>query len=238
MVVEAIIQARMGSSRLRGKSLMPLAGIPLLKRVIDTVKRNDFITGVTVATSTLTEDDPIEAYCAYLGAKCVRGDSKDVLSRFIKAAEDLQNGDQVIRVTADNPFNRHDVSAFLFKQHISGSNDYTYVDGLSHIAYENINVGALRKVWAQPDLNDYHKEHVTPYFRDNRDRFKLLSYDNTIDGLNPTVDKLLTVDSPDDHKRIEQMIIDIKYDTSPELNFNKIYKWLEINYTDKKIETL
>ncbi|HEK19147.1 MULTISPECIES: cytidylyltransferase domain-containing protein [unclassified Mucilaginibacter] len=229
MAAIAVIQARMGSTRLRGKSLMPLAGVPLLKRVISSVQRNAFINNVIVATSTLPEDDPIEAYCRYLDIDCVRGDSKDVLSRFVKAADGLSDTDNIIRVTADNPFNRCDVSAALYETHVTGGYDYTYVDGLSHIAYEVINVAALRKIWDSATLNEYHREHVTPYFRDNPEQFKLHCVGSDYKGLRPQTDKLLTVDSAEDHQRIEKMIIDINYDKQPDMDFNEIYQWLKLN---------
>ena len=60
----AIIQARMGSSRLPGKSLMDLAGRPLLERVIQQVKGSKFLDDVIVATSTESEDDAIEKFCS------------------------------------------------------------------------------------------------------------------------------------------------------------------------------
>lgn len=208
---------------------MPLAGIPLLKRVINSVQRSAFIKSIIVATSILPEDDPIEAYCRYLAISCVRGDSKDVLSRFIMAAETLNGSDTIARVTADNPFNRGDISAALYEEHVKGGYDYSYVDGLSHIAYELINVAALLKLKQNKTLTDYHREHVTPYFRDNPQHFKLHNVAPDYNGLQPQTDKLLTVDSADDHDRIEKMIIDTNYDTRPDMDFNEIYQWLKLN---------
>src|SRR3954469_23357673 len=98
----AVVQARMGSSRLPGKVLMPLAGRPVLDHVVTRVSAAERIDGVVVATSDLPGDDLIEDYCKARGWTCVRGSESDVLSRFALAVRDSDAG-IVARVTSDCP---------------------------------------------------------------------------------------------------------------------------------------
>ncbi len=99
----AIIQARMLSQRLRGKSLMAVCGTPLLGWAIHRIKQMDFIDEIIVATSDQTADDPIAFYSDGNNVKVARGDRQGVLSRFIEASKDLSDEDVLLRFTACNP---------------------------------------------------------------------------------------------------------------------------------------
>jgi len=100
--VVAIIQARMSSSRLPGKALLPVGGVPMLKRVIDRVSRAGLIDKVLVATTTDERDDAIQKACVEWGVAFYRGSLYDVLDRYYQAA--LQSGAKtVVRITADCP---------------------------------------------------------------------------------------------------------------------------------------
>src|SRR5687768_2188931 len=98
MTTVAIIQARMGSSRLPGKVLRDLVGAPMLERVVNRVRRATSLDDVVVATSTLSSDDPIEALCAEHSWNCFRGSENDVLTRFIGAASKVNAG-AIVRIT-------------------------------------------------------------------------------------------------------------------------------------------
>ena len=145
MRVRAIIQARMLSKRLRGKSLMSVNEIPLLYRVIDSIKELDFIDEIMVATTDLIADDPIEAAVKKLNVNIFRGDSLDVLNRYVDASNDLNEHDVLVRFTADNPLYDKEISKKVFNSHIHNKVDYTHIHGLSHIVPEIFNVGALRE---------------------------------------------------------------------------------------------
>lgn len=75
-----IIQARMTSTRLPGKVLLPLAGEPMLVRLLERLRRVHRAQGIVIATTTNGTDDPIAALCAQLGVPCHRGSEHDVLS--------------------------------------------------------------------------------------------------------------------------------------------------------------
>lgn len=100
--VVAIIQARMGSTRLPGKVLAPLAGRPVLGWVTRALQSCGQIDEVVVATTTEGSDDPIERYAAEGPVRCVRGPEDDVLARYLLAL-DAAPADAVVRITADCP---------------------------------------------------------------------------------------------------------------------------------------
>jgi spore coat polysaccharide biosynthesis protein SpsF len=98
----AIIQARMGSSRLPGKVLLDLAGQPMLRRVVERTRRAKTIDQVVVATTTEPSDDPVVELCTALGYACYRGSLYDVLDRYYQAARQFE-ASNVVRITADCP---------------------------------------------------------------------------------------------------------------------------------------
>ncbi len=231
MKVRAIIQARMLSSRLRGKSLMAVNEIPLLYRVIAAVKQNAFIDEIIVATTDMIADDPIEAAVNKLeGVDFYRGDSLNVLSRFIGASKDLDEHDVIVRFTADNPLNYKEISQKAFQKHVANNSDYTHIHGLSHIVPEFIKVGALRQVHKMTKEN-FDREHVTPFFRKNTNIFNVLELPNNFEGLRPDLDKYLTIDTLEQLGAFEKMYDALIVDDH-KINFNEIFAYL-----DKQVHT-
>ena len=98
----AIIQARMGSSRLPGKVLLDLAGQPMLRRVVERTRRAKTIDRVVVATTTEPSDDPLVELCTELDYACYRGSLYDVLDRYYQAARQF-DASNIVRITADCP---------------------------------------------------------------------------------------------------------------------------------------
>jgi spore coat polysaccharide biosynthesis protein SpsF len=99
----AIVQARMGSTRLLGKVMMNIAGRPLLAYLIDRISTARTLDAIVVATTTNQRDNVIIEECARRGIPAFRGSESDVLSRFVSAARACKAG-IIVRVTADNPF--------------------------------------------------------------------------------------------------------------------------------------
>ncbi len=100
--VIAIVQARMGSTRLPGKIFKPLAGKPALWHVINRLGRARALKDVVVATTTNPDDDVVADFCGENGIGCFRGSENDVLDRYYQAAK-LFGADPVVRITADCP---------------------------------------------------------------------------------------------------------------------------------------
>lgn len=102
MKVLAIIQARMGSTRLPGKVLRLIQGKSMLEHQIDFLKKSESINQLIVATTKLAQDDKIEELVNELGIDCYRGSTDDVLERYYKCAKKF-NGEIIVRITSDNP---------------------------------------------------------------------------------------------------------------------------------------
>jgi len=178
--ITAIIQARMGSSRLPGKVLQEIVGQSMLVRVTERVKRAKTISQVIVATSTDNSDDEIEKHCLEMGYTCYRGSHYDVLDRYYQAAC-LYDTDILVRITGDCPVIDPGiidltVNAFLGKVKIKNHQgqkihwDFvtnrlpppwhrTYPIGLDT---EVCSFKALELAWKNANL-PYHREHVMPY---------------------------------------------------------------------------
>lgn len=167
--VVAIIQARMGSSRLPGKVLLDLAGKPMLARVVARTSRATAVDQVLVATTSDASDDPVAACCDAMGVPCARGSTHDVLDRYYQAAKDAE-ADVIVRITADCPVIDPDLVDGCVKTLQEGSYDFTcnrlplpftrtYPIGLDT---EVCTFAALQKAWDEADEN-FHREHVMPY---------------------------------------------------------------------------
>jgi sialic acid synthase SpsE/spore coat polysaccharide biosynthesis protein SpsF (cytidylyltransferase family) len=226
----AIIQARMGSSRLRGKSLMPVAGLPLLHRVIETVRGLSVVDEVMVATTDLPEDEPVVSVAKAVGVQVYRGSALDVLDRFAGAAADMDENDNIIRFTADNPMNHYEGTIEAYNQHKEGSYDYTHVDGLSHIVAEFIRVRALREAANSLNADPFDREHVTPYFRKHRDSFRVYTLPADFAGLRHDLDKYLTIDNSEDMYRVESMMKELNIEAGASISLQAVYKWLDEVY--------
>jgi len=175
--VVAIVQARMGSSRLPGKVLMDVEGATMLARVLRRLSRAARLDRVVLATSDLPADDAVAAEAARLGFAVFRGSEEDVLSRYLGAAREHDAG-VVVRVTADCPLIDPAVVDRTVERFLAESPDYasnslqrTYPRGLD---VEVVDRRALETAGAEARL-DYERVHVTPFLYRHPERFRLLS---------------------------------------------------------------
>ena len=113
-MITAIVQARMGSSRLPGKTLLPFGSGTLLDYVVSRISQSRFIQQIIVATTNEPEDDEIEKHCAHKNILCYRGSTSDVLERFVETAHNF-NATHIVRVTADDPFKTAEIIDLAFK---------------------------------------------------------------------------------------------------------------------------
>lgn len=171
----AVVQARMGSTRLPGKVLTDIAGRPALWHVIRRLEQCPGVDRVMAAIPEGPEDDALADYAAELGVDCFRGDQDDVLDRIFQAAAPLFPR-AVARVTADCPLLDPYLLDFILGVFWEHGFDYasnclqpTFPDGLD---LEVMTMAALERTWREAS-RPAQREHVTPYIRTNPGRFRL-----------------------------------------------------------------
>lgn len=212
MPVIAILQARMSSSRLPGKILLPILGKPMLHHQIERVLQSKLIDKVVIATSDQSEDNPLESLAFTLGVDCFRGSLNDVLDRFYHAAVD-NSATHVVRLTGDCPLIDPSVIDKVIKHHLLYKSDYTsngnpptYPDGLD---VEVIEFSVLEQAFEQAIIPS-DREHVTPYIRSLPNRYHLenVTYTEDLSNLRWTVDEL------DDFKFVEEIYARLHYENN------------------------
>lgn len=171
----AIIQVRMGSTRLPGKVLKKLNGISVLECLCDQLNYSRLLNDKIIATTSNSEDDVIVNFCESKGIKCFRGSVNDVLDRYHKCAKKFSIN-TIIRITSDCPLMDpqvvDDVIDFYLK------NSYDYVNNFYKRTYpygndvEIFSLKVLEKVWEKA-TKPSEREHVTPYIYNNPDEFSL-----------------------------------------------------------------
>lgn len=240
MKVVAIIQARMGSTRLPGKVLEDLAGEPILVRCVDRVQRAQMLDNVVIATTDQEKDQAIVDLCTQYGWPCFRGSEEDVLDRYYNAAVAYQ-ADVVVRITSDCPLIEPEIVDRVVEEFLDCQPglDYaantleprTYPRGLDT---EVIGFDALDSAWRE-DRNPAWREHVTPYICRNSGRFNLYSVSSEVDYSSLR----WTVDTPEDLELVRRVYEHFDHDR---FSWREVLAvlvqnpgWLEINrYVQQK----
>jgi spore coat polysaccharide biosynthesis protein SpsF len=192
----AIIQARVGSTRLRSKVLADLCGAPLLARMVERVRAARRIAGVAVATTHAPADRAIVALADTLGVPAFAGSERDVLDRCVRAAR-LLGADPVVRLTADCPLIDPELIDAVIDAYAAAdppadhaSLTGRFPDGLD---VEVVRLAALEQAWREARLPS-EREHVTPYIWKQPQRFRLTGHVFPGDA----ADLRWTVDEPRD----------------------------------------
>ncbi|MBI3342081.1 glycosyltransferase family protein [Candidatus Curtissbacteria bacterium] len=203
MNIHAIIQARMGSTRLPGKVMMKLFGKPILAWVIEEAARAKLIDKVIVATTDSEPDLQIAEFCQRKNIDFFRGSENDVLARYVDTAKKFSS-EIVVRITSDNPFGQSFIFDELIKKHIREKNDYTYSRGYPlGSACEVFTTEALALA-AKKSTTDYHREHIGTYFIDNPTDFAIGCLEASEKYSFPQV--RVTVDTQEDFKTAENVV--------------------------------
>jgi len=175
--VVVIVQARLGSMRLPGKTLAEIAGRPMLAHVVERASAIPRVAEVVLATTVSVRDEDIVTFARQESIPCVRGSEEDVLDRFRQAPAE-RRADVVVRVTADCPLLDPEVSGLVVAQYLTrrGQVDYvsnvhppTYPDGLDTEVFSR---QVLEIAWREARLPS-DREHVTSYIWRHPDRFRL-----------------------------------------------------------------
>ena len=171
-----IVQARMGSSRLPGKSNIEVSGQTILKWVFSICKSVKNIDRIILATSSSNDCDCLEHLAIKEGLSCVRGSETDVLSRFIKVIKDYKF-DHIIRITGDDLCHDPHLIDYGISVYFQENCDYLIssntkrplIDGL---IFEIINVNLLLEIYAREVVCQKDKEHVTYSIREKNISYK------------------------------------------------------------------
>ena len=175
MKIIAVVQARMGSTRLPGKVLMDLGGEPVLCRVVQRLRRAATLADVVVATTKSLKDEAIVRLCEERKINIFRGSEEDVLDRYYRTAE-FYGCDAVARITSDCPLIDPGLVDEVIREFLNQRAEYasnvlqrTYPRGLDT---EVFTMGALNEIW-RTAAEPHQREHVTPRFYERPDLFRL-----------------------------------------------------------------
>ena len=165
----AIVQARMGSTRLPNKVMLPIMGVPMIELLLRRLSKSQQVDQILVATTVDPKNQHLVEHVRRLGFTVEQGSENDVLDRYYQAAK-AHKPDVVVRITGDCPLVDPilvDAAILDFKRnevdYVSNTNPPTYPDGLD---IEVFSFQALERAWRETDkLHD--REHVTPYMRES-----------------------------------------------------------------------
>jgi spore coat polysaccharide biosynthesis protein SpsF len=225
-VVGAVIQARLGSSRLPGKVLRPLAGKPLLEHVIERLRLCERVDTIVLATTEASDDAELVAFAKQQGIACVRGSEQDVLSRFRQAATEHKL-DIIVRICSDSPLIDWVYIDRMIERVIEKGYDYSIYDEKTPSAaegFEVVTVAALDRVAKITD-NPADHEHVTIYIRQHPGEFKVY-YQRIAPSLQG--EYRMSVDVHADY-HFMQRIYDALYQPGKPIDLRKAVAWLNKN---------
>jgi spore coat polysaccharide biosynthesis protein SpsF len=222
--VVAILQARMGSTRLPGKVLLPAAGKPLIAHMLERVQRAERLDEIWLATSGDLVNDPLAMEVAATGIPVFRGSEEDVLSRYAAVAEKT-GADWIVRLTGDCPL--HDpaiidaVIAFAVDHgdrydYVCNSLRPTYPDGLDVEAFTRDALSRAAKEATTP----LQREHVTPFIHRHHDGpgpFRVGHFVGPADFSHLR----WTVDEPEDYQVVRE-VFEALYPVNPQ------FGWLDV----------
>lgn len=216
--ITAIIQARMGSSRLPGKSMMDIFGKTLIERVIDRVSLAKKVEQIVLATTIAIEDENLVNLVSkkYPEIKIFRGSKENVVERFVTSSRKFF-ADPIIRITADDPFkDPHVIDLHITKyfkesvDYVSNTLKHTFPEGIDT---EIFSLAALARAEAE-GKSKMDREHVTFYIWNHPDIFRLK---NIRASMNYSRFRLTV-----DYKKDLQMAIEIYKHFSPRIDFSYI----------------
>jgi spore coat polysaccharide biosynthesis protein SpsF len=222
----------MGSTRLPGKVLLPLAEKNVLEHVISRVERARMIDTVVVATSSEQQDDIIGQISPEFGAEVYRGSEPDVLGRMFQAAK-KHGSEIVVRTTADCPLlDPSVIDASVEKLKRTGA-DYT--SNIQHRTFprgfdvEAFGFDSFVRVHDEA-IKQHHREHVTPYYHENPDEFELMNVTSedvfSDDNLRNRTDLRLTLDEAADYKLLRRIYDGIPHE---EISTKRVIEYIDEN---------
>jgi spore coat polysaccharide biosynthesis protein SpsF len=208
MNLVVVVQARTGSSRLPGKVLAPLAGAPLLERMLERVRAARTSFELVVATTTDAADDDVRELCRWLDVRCVSGHPRDLLDRHVQAARETR-ADAVAKIPSDCPLIDPEAIDAVLQAFLDAPARYEYVSNLHPASWpdgndvEVVPAAVLERAWREA-RQPHEREHTTPYVWDQPWRFRV---GNVLwaDGRDLSMTHRFTVDYPEDLAFVQEV---------------------------------
>jgi len=227
MKIVTVIQARMSSTRLPGKVLLPILGKPLLIQMLKRVSAAKLIGNLVVATSTNPDDDEIEKVCCENNYDCFRGHLTDLLDRHYQVAKKY-GADAVVKIPSDCPLIDPVIIDRVLQNYIN-STEFDYVSNLHPATYpdgndvEIFSFEAIECAW-KDSTKDFEREHTTPFIWENKDHFSIgnVTWET---GLDYSTTQRWTIDFPEDYEFIRRVYSEL-YPVNDIFNMNDILNLL------------
>ena len=224
-MVAAIIQARMGSTRLPGKSSHLLSGLSILEHIINRLQEVPEIDRIQLATTQAKTEAPLIKIAKNLKVNVFQGSEDNVLDRFVQAGKAI-GAQHLVRVCGDNPLIDIPLLRSLITAHIESNADYT-VPGDQiplGVGCEVVRLETLKNIGQQAHELKY-QEHVTTWFHDHYDKFTITHVEP------PTYLKncpfRLTVDTPEDFALMEKIFSQLHPIPPSNLDIENVIKFLD-----------
>jgi len=232
-----IIQARMGSSRLPGKVLLPLAGRPLILRMYERIALSKLAGKIVMAITDEQKDNELSKICKQNNIETFRGSSLDLLDRHYQTAKKYQ-ADVVLKIPSDCPLIEPDIINKVVQYYIDHREKYDYVSNLHPPTYpdgndvEVMSFDSLENAWINAKKG-FEREHTTPYIWENTAKFRIGNvFWET--GLDYSMTHRFTIDYKEDYNFIKA-VFDELYPVKKLFSLNDILNLLEEKSDIKKI---
>jgi spore coat polysaccharide biosynthesis protein SpsF len=241
--IAIVVQARMGSSRLPGKIALPLAGAPLLVRMLERVRAARVVAsphgspafaGVTsevvLATTSDPSDDGVRALGAEAGVRTVSGHPTDLVARHLQAAREA-NADVVVKIPSDCPLVDPDVIDRVIGAYVERAGTIDFVSNLHPATYPDGNdvevfSTELLALADREAARPLEREHTTPFFWENPERFRLLNVASP-SGRDLSMSHRFTIDYPEDYAFIRAVYDELWRTERPIFSLDRILALLE-----------
>jgi spore coat polysaccharide biosynthesis protein SpsF len=226
--ITVVIQARMSSSRLPQKVMLPILDKPLLYRMVERLRCIKRPVELVVATSTSTEDDIIEKFCVKEKVTFYRGDLQNVLDRHYQVGL-LTGADAVVKIPSDCPLIDPQIVDKMFDFYDENANNFDFISNLHPATYpdgndvEIMSMDCLKRAW-QEAKRPLEFEHTTPYIWENPDKFRIhnITWET---GLDYSMSHRFTIDYQEDYNFINRVFEEL-YPKNSTFSLNDILNLL------------